>query len=145
MRPPRPQPASNSGSLSSTDFQQQVNYQIGLEGQIANTIESIEGVDSAEVQLVLPKDQLFQDQASQATAAVMVSAPMGLDASTVRGIAHQVASSVQGLDPEDVTITDQTGELLWPNGDAGGGGGTPSKLQAEQPTPPRSRARWTRC
>lgn len=123
----------NTGSLSSTAFQQQVNYQIGLEGQIANTIEGIDGVDSAEVQLVLPKDQLFQDQSSQATAAVMLTAPMGLDASTVRGIAHQVASSVQGLDPQNVTITDQTGALLWPNGDAGGGaGGMPSKLQAEQ-------------
>ena len=61
----------------------------------------------------------------------MVSASMGLDSSTVRGVAHMVASSVQGLDPNNVTITDQTGALLWPGSD-GGGGGAPSKLQAQQ-------------
>ena len=118
-------------SLSSTDFQQQVNYQRALEGQIALTIEGISGVDTAQVQLVLPKDQLFQDQSSQATASVMVTTPLGLDPSSVRGIAHMVASSVQGLDPANVTITDETGAMLWPNGDTGSGG-SPTKLAAEQ-------------
>jgi flagellar M-ring protein FliF len=118
-------------SLSATDFQQQVNYQRALEGQIAMTIEGISGVDTAQVQLVLPKDQLFQDQSSQATASVMVATPLGLDPSSVRGIAHMVASSVQGLDPADVTITDETGAMLWPNGDTGTGG-SPTKLAAEQ-------------
>jgi flagellar M-ring protein FliF len=118
-------------SLSTTDFQQQVNYQRALEGQIANTIEGISGVDSAQVQLVLPKDQLFQDQASQATASVMVDAPLGLTSSTVQGIAHMTASSVQGLDPQSVTITDETGAMLWPTGDGSGLGGAPSKLAAQ--------------
>ncbi|HYW28719.1 MAG TPA: flagellar basal-body MS-ring/collar protein FliF [Gaiellales bacterium] len=118
-------------SLSATDFQQQVNYQRALEGQIANTIEGIAGVDSAQVQLVLPKDQLFQDQASQATASVMVDAPLGLTPSSVQGIAHMTASSVQGLDPQNVTITDQTGAMLWPTGDGSGLGGAPSKLAAQ--------------
>ncbi|HEX2551031.1 MAG TPA: flagellar basal-body MS-ring/collar protein FliF, partial [Nocardioidaceae bacterium] len=118
-------------SLSTTDFQQQVNYQRALEGQIANTIEGISGVDSAQVQLVLPKDQLFQDQASQATASVMVDAPLGLTSSTVQGIAHMTASSVQGLDPQNVTITDETGAMLWPTGDGSGLGGAPSKLAAQ--------------
>jgi flagellar M-ring protein FliF len=122
----------DKSSLSDTDFQQQVNYQRALEGTIASTIEGIDGVDAAQVQVVLPKDQLFQDEASQATASVMITASLGLDSSTVRGVAHMVASSVQGLDPNDVTITDQTGALLWPSGDGGGGGGAPSKLQAQQ-------------
>ena len=121
----------DKSSLSDTDFQQQVNYQRALEGTIASTIESIDGVDAAQVQVVVPKDQLFQDEQSQATASVMVTASMGLDSSTVRGVAHMVASSVQGLDPNNVTITDQTGALLWPGSD-GGGGGAPSKLQAQQ-------------
>ena len=119
-------------SLSATDFQQQVNYQRALEGQIANTIEGISGVDSAQVQLVLPKEQLFQDQSSQATAIGQLSAPMGLDPSSVQGVAHMVASSVQGLDPQNVTITDQTGAMLWPTGDGTGGGGAPSKLAAQE-------------
>ncbi len=118
-------------SLSQTDFQQQVNYQRALEGTIATNIESIDGVDAAQVQLVLPKDQLFQDQSSAASASVMVTAPLGLDQSSVRGIAYMVSSSVQSLDPSKVTVTDQTGALLWPSSD-GGNGGAPSKLQAEQ-------------
>ena len=121
----------DKSSLSDTDFQQQVNHQRALEGTIASTIESIDGVDAAQVQVVVPKDQLFQDEQSQATASVMITASMGLDSSTVRGVAHMVASSVQGLDPNNVTITDQTGALLWPGAD-GGGGGAPSKLQAQQ-------------
>lgn len=119
-------------SLSTTDFQQQVNYQRALEGQIANTIEGISGIDSAQVQLVLPKEQLFQDQSSQATGSVQLDAPMGLDQSSVQGVAHMVASSVQGLDPQNVTITDQTGAMLWPTGDGTGGGGAPSKLSAQE-------------
>src|SRR5262249_37476742 len=96
-----------------------------------NTIESISGVDSAQVQLVLPKDQLFQDQASQATASVTLDAPLGMNPSTVQGIAHMVASSVQGLDPQNVTITDQTGDMLWPTGDGTGLGGSSSKTAAQ--------------
>lgn len=121
----------NSSSLTTTDFQNQVNYQRALEGQIAETIEGMQGVSSAEVQLVLPKDQLFQDQASQSTAAIVIDTSTGLDQSSITGIAHMVASSVQGLDPSNVTITDQSGDLLWPAGD-GGSGGAPSKLQEEQ-------------
>ena len=76
----------------------------------------------------------------------MLNAPMGLDPSTVRGVAHMVASSVQGLDPQNVTITDQTGALLWPTGDGTGGGG--GAQQAAGPAGLRRascRARSTRC
>src|SRR4051812_28784659 len=59
-------------SLGTTDFQQTVNYQRALEGEIASTIEQIEGVSSASVQLVLPDSTLFADQQSKATAAVLV-------------------------------------------------------------------------
>jgi flagellar M-ring protein FliF len=118
-------------SLGATDFQQQVNFQRALEGEIARTIEGIEGISSAQVQLVLPQDDLFADQGSKASAAVLVDAPGGADASTVRGIAHLVASSVKGLDTKDVTITDSTGTLLWPTSDSGSAGAT-TKLDAEQ-------------
>jgi flagellar M-ring protein FliF len=118
-------------SLGVTDFQQQVNFQRALEGEVARTIEGIDGISSAQVQLVLPQDDLFASQGSKASAAVLIDAPAGADASTVRGIAHLVASSVKGLDPKDVTITDSTGNLLWPTSDAGGVGPS-TKLEAEQ-------------
>ena len=118
-------------SLGATDFQQQVNYQRALEGEIATTIEGIEGVTSAQVQLVLPQDSLFASAQQNATAAVLLSGGSNLDSTTVRGIAHLVASSVKGLDTQDVTITDETGAMLWPqSGD--GGTNASTKLQADQ-------------
>jgi flagellar M-ring protein FliF len=117
--------------LGASNFQQQVAYQRALEGQIANTIGQIDGVSSAQVSLTLPKDQLFTDKAQAATAAVLLgSAAGGLEPASVRGIANLVSSSVQGLKAANVTITDATGQMLWPSGDAGGDGVT-SKPVAE--------------
>ncbi|MCW2997613.1 MAG: fliF [Solirubrobacterales bacterium] len=108
--------------LGASNFQQQVAYQRALEGQIANTIGQIDGVSSAQVSLTLPKDQLFTDEAQAATAAVLLgSAAGGLEPASVRGIANLVSSSVQGLKTSNVTITDATGQMLWPSGDAAGG------------------------
>lgn len=119
-------------SLGMTSAQQQAMYQLGLEGDIARQIEGIDGVDSAQVELVLPADTLFQDQASKASASVLVSDNGALPATAVAAIAHLVASGVQGLDPQNVTITDNTGTLLWPNAESGGSPTAASKLEAEQ-------------
>jgi flagellar M-ring protein FliF len=108
--------------LGASQFQQQVTYQRALEGEIANTINGVSGVSNAQVQLVLPKDDLFADTATPATAAVMLGNPADtLQPGAVNGIAQIVASSVQGLKSDKVTITDSTGQLLWPAGDATGG------------------------
>jgi flagellar M-ring protein FliF len=108
--------------LGASQFQQQVTYQRALEGEIANTINGVAGVSNAQVQLVLPKDDLFADTATPATAAVMLGNPVdSLQPGAVSGIAQLVASSVQGLKADKVTITDSTGQLLWPAGDAAGG------------------------
>jgi flagellar M-ring protein FliF len=114
--------------LGSSDFQQKVTYQRALEGQIAQTIQQVQGVDGAQVRLVLAEDQLFSDTATPATAAVLLnSSTSSLDPGAVRGIAQLVSSSVKGLKPANVSITDGSGELLWPRGDAGASGGTASK------------------
>src|SRR4051794_8043482 len=91
--------------LGTTSTKQQVDIQRALEGEIANTIGGIDGVTGAEVHLVLPQDQLFEDTSSQATAAVMVSGGSSLDPAAIKGIANLVASSVQGLKSDSVTIT----------------------------------------
>jgi flagellar M-ring protein FliF len=119
--------------LGASDFQQKVTYQRALEGQIASTIGQVQGVSGAQVQLVLPEDQLFADQQSPATAAVLLSgSSAALDPSAIRGIASLVSSSVKGLKPANVSITDSSGTLLWPNSESGGAGGTgTSKLAAE--------------
>src|SRR3954453_222043 len=110
----------NDQKLGASDFQQQVTYERALEGQLAGTISQIDGVGGATVQLVLPQDQLFQDQQSQAKAAVLLSGSgQSLQPGAVRGIAQLVSGSVDGLGLNQVSITDSTGQLLWPN-QAGG-------------------------
>jgi flagellar M-ring protein FliF len=114
--------------LGSSDFQQKVTYQRALEGQIAQTIGKVQGVNGAQVRLVLAEDQLFSDNATPATAAVLLSNSTNtLDPGAVRGIAQLVSSSVKGLKPSNVSITNGSGELLWPRGETGAGGGLVSK------------------
>src|SRR3954447_20597662 len=114
--------------LGSSDFQQKVTSQRALEGQIAQTIGQVQGVSGAQVRLVLAEDQLFSDNATPATAAVLLSnSTNALDPGAVRGIAQLVSSSVKGLKPSNVSITDGSGELLWPRGETGAGGGLVSK------------------
>ena len=109
--------------LGASQQQQAVTYQRALEGEIANTINGVSGVSNAQVQLVMPKDDLFADTATPATAAVMLGNPAdSLQPGAVAGIAQLVSSSVQGLKTDKVTITDSTGLILWPQGDAAGGG-----------------------
>src|SRR3954464_5120241 len=106
--------------LGASDFQQQVTYQRALEGQLASPIGQIDGVGGATVQLVLPQDQLFQDQQSQAKAAVLLSGSgQSLQPGAVRGIAQLVSGSVKGLGLNQVSITDSNGQLLWPNSEGG--------------------------
>ena len=119
--------------MGTSDFQQKVNYQRALEGEIANTISQVQGVAGAKVQLVMPDDQLFAADRQPATAAVLLDGDAGaLDAGQIRGMAQLVSSSVKGLALNKVTITDGTGTLLWPRDGADGTGTDTSKLAAEQ-------------
>ncbi len=119
--------------LGSSNFQQYITYQRALEGQLASTIQGIQGVSSAQVQIVLPnpQDQLFSAQAQPTTAAVLLAGSTALDPSSVRGIAQLVASSVPNLHLDKVTITDASGQLLWPTADSSGGGTLLSKTAAQ--------------
>lgn len=105
----------DKNNLGATDFQQKIQYQRALEGEIARTIQQIDGVDSAQVRLVLPKDQLFTDEGNPASASVVLqSGGAGLQANQVQGMARLVQTAVEGIKPENITITDQTGGMLWP-------------------------------
>src|SRR3954469_1120447 len=119
--------------LGASDFQQKVTYQRALEGQIASTIGQVQGVSGAQVSLVLPEDQLFTEDQSPATAAVLLSgSSTNLDPSAVRGIASLVSPSLQGCTPAHASITEAGGTLLWPNSDSGAaGGGGVNKLTAQ--------------
>ncbi|MCL2541339.1 MAG: flagellar M-ring protein FliF [Nocardioidaceae bacterium] len=100
--------------LSTSEFQQQTDYQRAMEGELANTIEAIDGINTAIVHLAIPQKQVFSDQQTPTTASVLIDTDPGttMTDEQVQAIVHLVASSIQGLDPKDVTITDQHGTVL---------------------------------
>ncbi len=121
-------------SLGESQFQQQVTYQRALQGQLEQTIDNIQGVSGAQVELVMPstQNQLFGESQNASTAAVLLSGTSSLSSTSVRGIAQLVASSVPGLQLQKVTITDGSGQLLWPSQNGEAGGGSTGKQSAEE-------------
>ncbi len=120
--------------LGESNFQQQVTYQRALQGQLDETINSIQGVSGAQVELVLPSstNQVF-GEGQGASAAVLLSGTTSVDHSSVRGIAQLVSSSVPGLQLSKVTVTDGSGQLLWPQSSGSDGCGSGTSVQdAEQ-------------
>lgn len=102
-----------SNALGQTDFVQQLNRQRALEGELARTIQSLDGVNSARVHLVLPRRQLFEEQADEPSASVTI----GLNGreptpDKVRAVQNLVASAVPNLKPQRVTIVDQHANTL---------------------------------
>ncbi len=106
----------NNMSLGASNLQQQVGYQVALEQQLGSTIDTIQGVSSAQVQIAIPtqSDQLYSPTPQAPSASVLLADTGGLGSSQLRGIADLVANAVTGLNADKVTITDQTGQLLWP-------------------------------
>ena len=121
-------------SLGESNFQQQVTYQRALQGQLAETIDSVQGVSGAQVELVLPssQNQVFGESQGISSAAVLLSGTTSLPPASVQGIAQLVTSSVPGLQLSKVTITDASGQLLWPQAAGSAGGGGNSVQETEQ-------------
>jgi flagellar M-ring protein FliF len=126
----------DSQQFGASDFQQKVTYQRALEGELERTIDQVEGVKGSNVTLTLPEEQLFTEEAIKPTAAVLIATDGGgrLGSGPTRGIAHLVSASVEGLNPNQVTITDGSGDTLWPAGEGsslGGGGSSKQALEAK--------------
>ncbi|MCK9495408.1 MAG: flagellar M-ring protein FliF [Dehalococcoidia bacterium] len=102
-------------SFTATDFVQRLNFQRGLQGELARTIESFPDVQQARVHLVLPERSLFVEDQSPATASVVVSLRPGrsMAAGEVDGIAHLVAGAVEGLAKDHITVLDERGVILY--------------------------------
>ncbi len=103
-------------SFGLTDFAQKVNYQRALQGELSRTISSLAPVEAARVMLALPEKRVFKDQQKEATASVIVKLGQGqqLKMNQTQGIIHLVANSIEGLDPENVTVIDSNGVVLSP-------------------------------
>ena len=100
--------------FATSQFQEQVNYQRGLEGELARTIQSLSQVQSARVHLAIPKPSVFVRERESPSASVLLDLYPGkiLDPGQVAAIAHFVSSSVADLSVKNVTIVDQNGNLL---------------------------------
>lgn len=89
-----------------SDFTEKVNYQRALEGELERTIETMSEVESVRVHLVLPSDSLFSEPEHEAKAAVIVKTRGGLSEQARIAIPQLVASAVDRLRPENVTLVD---------------------------------------
>jgi flagellar M-ring protein FliF len=99
-------------ALGQTDFVQQLNRQRALQGELERTIQGWDGVKAARVHLVMPKRQLFEEDAEKPTAAVTISTGREPSADMVRAVQNLVAGSVAGMKPEAVNVIDQHGKTL---------------------------------
>ncbi len=107
----------DKASFGMSEFEQRINLQRAMEGELSRTISNIKDVESARVHLVLPEKSLFSESQDRASASVIVK--MGsngsLPQSIVQAITHLVSSAVEGLGPNQVTIVDTQGRLLSTN------------------------------
>ena len=97
-----------------TNYVQKVNYRRALEGELARTISALDQVRSARVHLVLPEKRLFAKDQEAARASVTIKLTRRtMDPERVQSILHLVASAVEGLDPDRVTVIDSSGRVLF--------------------------------
>ncbi|QND49518.1 flagellar M-ring protein FliF [Rhizobium lusitanum] len=102
----------NVGSLGLTSFMQEVTRVRALEGEIGRTITSISGISAARVHIVMQDVGNFRKADQKPTASVMIRANAEAARKAAQAIRHLVASAVPGLEVDDVTILDSTGQLL---------------------------------
>ncbi|MCB1896784.1 MAG: flagellar M-ring protein FliF [Zoogloeaceae bacterium] len=103
--------------LGVSQFHEQVNFQRALEGELSRTIQSLASIARARVHLAIPKQTAFLRNQQAPTASVLVNLLPGrrLDEAQVAGIVHLVASSVPQLATDQVSVVDQSGQLLTQN------------------------------
>ncbi|MBT9254939.1 flagellar M-ring protein FliF [Phycicoccus sp. MAQZ13P-2] len=116
-------------SMTSSDFQQKVTYQRALEGELAKTVQALDGVQSAVVHLAVPQEDVFTSDAAKPTASVLVKTAPGktLSSGAVDSIVNLVSGSVPKLAAADVTVSDATGQVLSAGGNGTGAGGTDAR------------------
>jgi flagellar M-ring protein FliF len=133
-------PTSSSGwsildnqGITSSEFDQRVGFQRAMEGELASTISVIDGVASANVHLVIPEQDLFVDDEINSSASVLLQmeGSQSLAPGQVQAVVNLVASSVEGLEASEVTVTDGSGRLL-AGGDPDGVVGMESDTQLAQ-------------
>jgi flagellar M-ring protein FliF len=117
--------------VTSSEFQQSVTYKRALEGELASTIQAMEGVKTAAVRLAIPEKSVFVDQTPDATASVFVETQPGttLSPDKVQAVVHLTSAAIENLKPTNVSVVDSQGNVLSSVG--GGASGSSSKQAAD--------------
>lgn len=104
----------NHSDMGLTDFAQKINYQRALQGELARTIMTMDGIESARVHLAIPEHTLFRSTRSDPKAAIEVVARVGtaLTPDRVAGIQRLVAAAVPDLTLNDVVVLDSVGRVI---------------------------------
>ena len=100
--------------FGTSSFMQKARYHHALEGELARSIAELDAVESARVHLAMPKQSVFAREATKPAVSVILNLYAGrtLDEMQTAGIVNMVASSIPGLDLDNVTVIDQRGRLL---------------------------------
>ncbi len=108
-------------SYGTTDYVQRVNYRRALEGELARTIGAMDQVASARVHLVMPEKRLFakDQEAARASVTLKLRGDAAMAEGKVAAVVHLVASAVEGLAPENVTVVDLKGDVLYAGNEGG--------------------------
>jgi flagellar M-ring protein FliF len=101
-----------SDALGTTSFVQNINHLRALEGELSRTIRAIDRIQAARVHLVLPERPLFSRETPEPSASIVLRVRGSLEPQQIRAIRHVVASAVNGLKPQRVSIVDEGGRLL---------------------------------
>jgi flagellar M-ring protein FliF len=121
-------------SLGTTEFAEHINYQRALEGELERSVMALAEVQQARVHLTFPKDSVFLDQRQPGKASVLVRLRPGsqLNPPQILAIDHLIASAVEGLTPDAVSVLDMDGNLLGrPRTPASGDEAAPSQAALE--------------
>ena len=119
-------------NVMTSEFMQQVGYRRAMEGELANTIKSIDGVTAATVHLAIPQKDVFTDEQQKPTASVLVATGAGKEMTDdqVQAVVHLVSSSIEGLEPSAVTVVGADGRVLSSNGSSSGGVSSDARSRA---------------
>ncbi|WP_407050097.1 flagellar basal-body MS-ring/collar protein FliF [Methyloraptor flagellatus] len=118
-----------SDALGTTSFVQNINRLRALEGELSRTIRAIDRIQAARVHLNIPDRQVFQRDKREPTASIVLKVRGQLEQQQIRSIQHLVASAIEGLKPNRVTVVDEGGRLLASGGEEDAQGLVSATLQ----------------
>lgn len=105
----------DKSSYGMTEFMQNINYKRAIQGELQRTINQMPEIKASRVHIAFPEKSLFSEKEKETTASVFVKLKPGrvLSKEAILSIVHLVASSVEGLKPENVVVVDAQGKILY--------------------------------